>query len=371
MTHISLTVGLGERAYDITIGPELIDQAGSVLGDIATDRHIIIVSDDQVANLHLQRLCDGLSPAARKLDQFVVAAGEASKSMVVFSRLLEDILAIGVDRSVLLVAFGGGVIGDLAGFAAASLLRGVDFVQIPTSLLAQVDSSVGGKTGVNAKVGKNLIGTFYQPRAVLADTSLLATLPARELRAGYAEVVKYGLLGDAGFFDWLEQNGGQVLTLEPNALQHAIHTSCSAKARFVEADELETGKRALLNLGHTFGHAFEAVAKYDGRLLHGEAVAAGIGLAFDLSVELGLGAQQAADRCKTHLQSIGLPSGQTNLPAGNAPANILLGHMKHDKKTRNGVMHFVLTRAIGDAFVHGDVPEAVVTTLLERGFNAV
>ena len=291
--------------------------------------------------------------------------------MAVLTRLLDDILAIGVDRSVLLVAFGGGVIGDLAGFAAASLLRGVDFVQIPTSLLAQVDSSVGGKTAVNAKAGKNLIGAFYQPRAVLADTSLLVTLPARELRAGYAEVVKYGLLGEAGFFDWLEQHGDQVLALEPDALQYAIHTSCCAKVRIVEADERESGKRALLNLGHTFGHAFEAVAKYDGRLLHGEAVAAGMGLAFDLSVALDLCAQQAADRCKSHLQASGLPSGQTSLPAGNVPADILLGHMKHDKKTRNGVMHFVLARAIGDAFVHGDVPEPVVIELLERGFNAV
>ena len=371
MTQMSLTVGLGERAYDITIGPGLIDHAGSMLGEIAADRHIIIVSDNQVAGMHLQRLCNGLLPVVRKLDQFVVSAGEASKSMVVLAQLIDDILAIGVDRSVLLVAFGGGVIGDLAGFVAASLLRGVDFVQIPTSLLAQVDSSVGGKTGVNAKTGKNLIGAFYQPRAVLADTNILATLPARELRAGYAEVVKYGLLGDAVFFDWLEKHGNQVLALEPDALQYAIYKSCSAKARIVEADEHEADKRALLNLGHTFGHAFEAAAKYDGRLLHGEAVAAGMGLAFDLSVELGLCAQQAADRCKTHLQASGLPSDQISLPAGNAPADILLGHMKHDKKIRNGVIRFVLARAIGDVFLHGDVPYSVVKKLLERGFHAV
>ena len=371
MTQISLKVGLGERAYDITIGPGLIDQAGSLLGEIANGRHIVVVSDDQVASLHLQRLRDGLLPIARKLDQFVVAAGEASKSMAVLTQLLDDILAIGVDRSMLLVAFGGGVIGDLGGFAAASLLRGVDFVQIPTTLLAQVDSSVGGKTGVNTKAGKNLIGAFYQPRAVLADTSLLATLPTRELRSGYAEVVKYGLLGDAEFFGWLEQNGEQVMALEPDALQLAIHTSCCAKARIIETDEHEAGKRALLNLGHTFGHAFEAVANYDGRLLHGEAVAAGMGLAVDLSVALGLCSPQAADRCKSHLQASGLPSGQTSLPAGNAPAHILLNHMKHDKKTRNGVMHFVLVRAIGDAFVNSDVPEAVVSELLEKGFDGV
>ena len=371
MTQTKLTVGLGDRAYNITIGSGLIDQAGSLLGEIAAGRHIIIISDDHVAPLHMQRLCDSLSPVTHRLDQCVVPAGESSKSMAVLAQLLDDILAIGIDRSVLLIAFGGGVIGDLAGFAAASLLRGVDFVQIPTSLLAQVDSSVGGKTGVNAKAGKNLIGAFYQPRAVLADTSLLATLPARELRAGYAEVVKYGLLGDAGFFDWLETHGDQLLALAPDALQHAIHISCSAKARIVEADEREAGTRALLNLGHTFGHAFEAVANYDGQLPHGEAVAAGMGLAFDLSVELGLCPQQDADRCKHHLRHSGLPSGQKSLPAGNASAEILLAHMKHDKKTRNGVMHFVLARSIGDTFVHGEVPEQIVTAVLERGYDAV
>src|SRR6056300_57240 len=316
-----LTVGLGQRAYDIVIGPDLIDRAGSILGAIAANRHIIIVSDETVATLHLDRLTAGLKGTARAIDHFAVAAGEASKSMTVLAKLLDDILAVGVDRSVLLIAFGGGVVGDLAGFAAASLMRGVDFVQIPTSLLAQVDSSVGGKTGVNAASGKNLIGAFYQPKAVLADTSLLASLPDRELRAGYAEMVKYGLLGDAAFFDWLDANSGAVLALEPAAIMHAIHTSCSAKARIVEADEREAGKRALLNLGHTFGHAFEAVAKYEGRLLHGEDVADGMGLAFDLSVALDLCAQQAADRCKSHLQASGLPSGQTSLPAGNAPAD--------------------------------------------------
>ena len=371
MQQNTLTVGLSDRTYDIVIEPDLIDRAGEALGPIVANRHIVIISDKNVAKLHLARLKASFKSFARKVDHFAIIAGEASKSMAMLTRLLDDILTIGVDRSVLLVAFGGGVIGDLAGFAAASLLRGVDFVQIPTTLLAQVDSSVGGKTAVNAKAGKNLIGAFYQPRAVLADTSLLATLPARELRAGYAEVVKYGLLGDAGFFDWLEQHGEKVLALEPDALQQAIYTSCLAKARIVEADERESGKRALLNLGHTFGHAFEAVANYDGRLLHGEAVAAGMGLAFDLSVALGLCGQPEADRCKAHLQTSGLPSGQTTLPAGNAPADILLGHMKHDKKTRNGVMHFVLARAIGDAFVHGDVPEPVVTELLERGYNAV
>ena len=207
MTQGNLTVGLGDRAYDINVGPGLIDNAGQILGEIAADRHIVIVSDDHVAPLYMERLRNSLSPVARKLDQTIVTAGEASKSFAVLGKLLDDILSIGVERSVLLIAFGGGVIGDLAGFAAASLMRGVDFVQIPTTLLAQVDSSVGGKTGVNADAGKNLIGAFYQPRAVLADTSVLTTLPKRELISGYAEVVKYGLLGDYGFFEWLEKNG--------------------------------------------------------------------------------------------------------------------------------------------------------------------
>jgi 3-dehydroquinate synthase len=271
----------------------------------------------------------------------------------------------------LLIAFGGGVVGDLAGFAAASLLRGVDFVQIPTSLLAQVDSSVGGKTGVNAASGKNLIGAFYQPKAVLADTSLLASLPDRELRAGYAEMVKYGLLGDVAFFNWLDVNSSAVLALEPAAIIRAIHISCSAKARIVEADEREAGKRALLNLGHTFAHAFEAEAGYNGSLLHGEAVAAGMGLAFDLSVDLGFCAPDDAAKCKAHLRAVGLPAGQADLAAGNAAPSKLIAHMKHDKKMRDGRMYFILVNAIGDAFVSGDVPPDAVETLLQRGANAV
>lgn len=360
-----LTVNLGERTYDIVIGSNLLAQTADILGPIAADRHIVIVSDAHVAALHLATLEASLTTTARKVDALTVPAGEASKSMTVLARLLDDILALGVDRSVLIVAFGGGVIGDLVGFAAASLLRGVDFVQIPTSLLAQVDSSVGGKTGVNAAKGKNLIGAFYQPKAVLADTALLASLPPRELRAGFAEVIKYGLLGDRGFFEWLEENGAKVLALDDAAIAHAVYTSCAAKARIVEADEHEAGQRALLNLGHTFAHAFEAEANYDGSLLHGEAVAAGMGLAFDLSVALNVCNGQDASRCKAQLEAIGLPSGLSNLPAGKASAETLLNHMKHDKKVKNGTMHFVLARSIGDAFVSGDVPPETVLALLE------
>ena len=243
--------------------------------------------------------------------------------------------------------------------------------RIPTTLLAQVDSSVGGKTGVNDTAGKNLIGAFHQPKAVLADTSLLISLPERELRAGYAEVVKYGLLGDAKFFTWLEENSSAVLALEPDAIMHAIGRSCEAKARIVEVDEREAGKRALLNLGHTFAHAFEAEAGYDGSLLHGEAVAAGLGLAFDLSVDLGICASDHATRCKAHLHTVGLPSGQSDLATGNVPACRLIEHMKHDKKMRHGKLHFILVRAIGDAFVCGDVPSDKVKALLERDQNIV
>ena len=371
MQQETLTVGLGNRAYDIVIGSDLIDRAGSILGSIAAGRHIIIISDKTVATLHLDRLTAGLKSAARAIDHFAVAAGEASKSMTVLAKLLDDILAVGIDRSVLLIAFGGGVVGDLAGFAAAILLRGVDFVQIPTSLLAQVDSSVGGKTGVNSTSGKKLIGAFYQPKAVLADTSLLTTLPDRELRAGYAEMVKYGLLGDAKFFEWLEVNSSAVMALEPTAIMHAIHTSCSAKARIVEADEREVGERALLNLGHTFAHAFEAETGYNGSLLHGESVAAGMGLAFDLSVDLGFCSPDDAARCKSHLRAVGLPAGQADLAAGNAAPSKLIAHMKHDKKMRDGRMYFILVNGIGDAFVSGDVPRGALETLLKRGENAV
>ena len=223
--------------------------------------------------------------------------------------------------------------------------------------MAQVDSSVGGKTGVNAAAGKNLIGAFYQPKAVLADTSLLASLPERELRAGYAEVVKYGLLGDARFFTWLEENSPAILALKPDVITQAIRRSCEAKARIVEVDEREAGKRALLNLGHTFAHAFEAEAGYNGSVLHGEAVAVGLALAFDLSVDLGVCAADHATRCKAHLHTVGLPSGQSDLTTGKIPARRLIEHMKHDKKMRNGKLHFILVRAIGEAFVCGDVPQ--------------
>ena len=367
----SLTVGLGDRAYDIIVGRDLLARADNLAAAQLTDRHVIIITDSQVAGYHLDSLASACSRVARRCDTLTITAGEASKSMSVLSVLLEDILALGVDRGVVLVALGGGVVGDLAGFAAASLLRGVDFIQVPTSLLAQVDSSVGGKTGVNAAAGKNLIGAFHQPRLVLADTAVLDTLPDRELRAGYAEVAKYGLLGDADFFEWLEAHGADVLTREPQALKDAIMTSCAAKARIVEADEREAGTRALLNLGHTFGHALEATAGYNGSLLHGEAVAAGMGLAFDLAQHLDLCTGQDAVRAKAHLDASGLPFSLASAPVCHTSvcgtsSDALIQLMQRDKKVRDGQMRFVLPRGIGDSFVCDDVPIAALHHVLEE-----
>jgi len=368
-TSSLLTVGLGPRAYDIFVGRDLIANADRHFGELIADRHVIIITDTNVAPLHLAPLIGACQQSARRCDSLSVAAGEASKSMSVLSALLEDILALGVDRDVVLIALGGGVVGDLAGFAAASLMRGVDFIQVPTSLLAQVDSSVGGKTGVNAQAGKNLIGAFHQPRAVLIDTATLDSLSARELRAGYAEIVKYGLLGDAAFFEWLEGHGSAVLERDPAALTHAIVTSCAAKARIVEADELETGQRALLNLGHTFGHAFEAVAGYDGTLLHGEAVAAGMGLAFDLAAEMELCSGQDSVRAKAHLRANGLAASVGELPVRETPTDQLIALMQRDKKVRKGEMRFVLPRGIGNSFVCDNVSTASLHKILETSRN--
>ena len=361
----TLTVGLGTRAYDITVGRDLIARADAVTSEHLADRHAVIISDMAVATTHLPPLEAACRRACRRCDTLTVPSGEASKSMSVLAQLLDDILAIGVDRDVVLVALGGGVIGDLVGFAAASLLRGVDFIQVPTTLLAQVDSSVGGKTGVNAAAGKNLIGAFHQPRAVLADLGTLDTLPDRELRAGYAEVVKYGLLGDAGFFEWLEAHGAAVLARDDAALRHAVTTSCTAKAHIVEADERESGQRALLNLGHTFAHALEAVCGYDGTLLHGEAVGTGMALAYDLATEMQLCTGQDRGRVHAHLAGLGLVTRLADSPAAFADNDRLIDIMRRDKKARRGRMRFVVPRGIGDSFVSEEVPEDTLRSVLD------
>jgi 3-dehydroquinate synthase len=351
-----LRVDLGARAYDILVGPGLIERAGGEILPLLRRRQAVIVSDEIVAGYYLAPLRDSLSAAGIGHHAVLLPPGEETKDLDHFGRLAEDILAIGIERGTMLVALGGGVVGDLAGFAAATLLRGIDFVQIPTTLLAQVDSSVGGKTGINTRMGKNLIGAFYQPRLVLADTSALASLPRRELLAGYAEIVKYGLIRDAGFFGWLEAEGQRVCTLVPDALRRAVLTSCAMKAEIVAGDEREEGDRALLNFGHTFGHALETETGFGSRLLHGEAVALGMVLATDFAAKLGLVAAEDAARMRRHLADCGLPTRLAGIGLEGIPADRLLGHMSKDKKVRDGRITLILPRRIGDAFVMKDAP---------------
>ncbi len=360
-------VNLGTRTYPIHIGPGLIDDAATYIGPLVADRHLVIIADNAVKNTHLERLKKSLADSPSKLDTILVPSGEKSKSMATFSDVMEKVLALNVDRKVMLIALGGGVIGDLVGFVAASLLRGVAFIQVPTTLLAQVDSSVGGKTGINAKAGKNLIGAFHQPQAVLADTNSLATLPIRELRAGYAEVAKYGLLGDAEFFDWLDHHQDQLLTLDQATLVEAVARCCQAKADIVAEDEKEAGRRALLNLGHTFGHAYEAEAGYDGTVLHGEAVSAGMTDAYRLGVRLGTANQDDLDRVKTHLNNAGLPTSRAMLSnrMGDVDVNRLMTHMQKDKKVAAGQIVFIVPHGIGNAQVDTSVDAALAYDVME------
>jgi 3-dehydroquinate synthase len=359
----TITVGLGERSYDIHVGPGLIAQAGSLLALLARGP-VPVVTDDNVAKLHLDRVTDALRVAGIDARPVTVDAGEATKSFRGLEKLTDVLLSIGVDRGGLIVALGGGVVGDLTGFAAAILKRGVAFAQIPTTLLAQVDSSVGGKTAINTPAGKNLVGLFHQPRIVIADTDALKTLPRRELLAGYAEVAKYGALGDRAFFEWLEAHGPEALAGESAAMVHAVAHSCQMKADIVSRDERETGERALLNLGHTFGHALEAATGYSDRLLHGEGVAIGMALAFQLSVRLGLCPGQDSERFTRHLKAIGLPASIVDIPGPRPSANALIEHMGHDKKATDGRINFVLLRGIGQAFVTSDVPRDALNAVL-------
>ncbi len=351
-----LRVALGDRAYDIVVGPRLIERAGAEILPLMRRRHAVVVTDENVAQHWLKPLQATL--AAAGIDQHIVVlpAGEETKNLDHFGQLADEILACGIERRSILVALGGGVVGDLTGFAAATLLRGIDFVQIPTTLLAQVDSSVGGKTGINTAAGKNLIGAFYQPRLVLADTDVLSTLPRRELLAGYAETVKYGLIRDAEFFAWCERQGNALCALEPDPLRHAIVTSCKMKSAVVAADEREEGDRALLNFGHTFGHALEAETGFSSRLLHGEAVAMGMVLAFDFAVRLGISPEQESDRVRRHFAATGLPTRLADIGLAGVSAERLLAHMGKDKKVRDGKITLILPRRIGDAFVMKDAP---------------
>ncbi len=351
-----LPVALGERAYDIVVGAQLIGDAGRQILPLMRRRQAVVVTDENVARHWLGPLRDSLAAAGIAQHVVVLPPGEETKDLAHFGRLTEDILACGIERGSMLVALGGGVVGDMTGFAAATLMRGIAFVQIPTTLLAQVDSSVGGKTGINTSTGKNLIGAFYQPRLVLADSTTLATLPRRELLAGYAETVKYGLIRDADFFAWCERQGNALCALEPDPIRHAVVTSCRMKAAIVAADEREEGERALLNFGHTFGHALEAETGFSSRLLHGEAVALGMVLAFDFAARLGLVGAAEGERVRRHFAVTGLPTALRDAGLEAVPAEHLLAHMGKDKKVRDGKITLILPHRIGDAFVMKDAP---------------
>jgi 3-dehydroquinate synthase len=369
-----LRVELGARSYDIVVGSDLLGRAGALLAPVIRSKRAIIVTDAHVAALHLPRFVAGLAAAAIDARTIILPPGEATKDFAHFSRLLDDVLTLGIERATPIIALGGGVVGDIAGFAAATLLRGLDFVQVPTTLLAQVDSSVGGKTAIDTPHGKNLVGAFHQPVLVLADIDVLATLPRRELLAGYAEVVKYGLIRDHAFYDWLERHGAALLAGDAALRQEAVLRSCAAKAAVVSADEREAGERALLNFGHTFGHALETELGYGDKLLHGEAVALGMQLAFDLSVALGFCRAEAADRVRAHCAAIGLPGSLAAVLGGVVSAEALLAHMTKDKKVEGGRITLILARDIGAAFVSRDVPRATLRSFLAaaaaRGANA-
>ncbi|RED15930.1 3-dehydroquinate synthase [Parasphingopyxis lamellibrachiae] len=351
----TVPVELGTRSYDIEIADGLLDRAMNVLAPFVTRERMVVVTDEAVAKRQLPRLKASVDAAGITIHPIVLPAGEGTKSWAQLEMLTDQLLQLGIERGDHVVALGGGVIGDLTGFAAAILKRGCGFVQIPTTLLAQVDSSVGGKTAINSRAGKNLVGAFHQPSLVLIDPSVLDTLPPRELRAGYAETVKYGLIDDADFFRWCETHGADVLAGERAAQIEAIERSVSAKARIVGEDETErSGRRALLNLGHTFGHALEAETGFSDALLHGEAVAAGIVLAFRYSAHKGLCSEDDAQRVSTHFEAAGLPHGLSSAGV-RADGKRLGAHMMHDKKMEGGTLPFLLARGIGETFLARDV----------------
>lgn len=360
-----VTVALDKHSYPILVGERLLAKAGEHLAPLIKGQQVIIVSDENVAKFYLHRLSNALEEKKIRYRSIIVKAGEGTKSLSSFSDLIESILEQKPDRKTTLIALGGGVVGDLTGFAASVLLRGVDFIQIPTTLLAQVDSSVGGKTGINSRFGKNLIGAFHQPIMVLADVATLSTLPKRELLAGYAETVKYGLINDEPFFIWLEANGAGVVGGDAKLLTHAIVSSCNAKADIVSQDEKESGVRALLNFGHTFAHALEAETGYGDKLLHGEAVAIGMILAMQLSVEMKLCPQKDLDRTLAHYKSTGLPASPLAIRS-NWNIEALIEHFTHDKKNKDGKLTFILCKGIGKAFITQEVDKALLRSFLAR-----
>jgi 3-dehydroquinate synthase len=367
----SVRVGLGARSYDVLIDGGLIERAGALMAPLLARGRTAVVCDSTVRALHGERLEASLRDAGFETYWIVVPPGEQTKSWDGLASVSDQLLALGLDRGDVVTAFGGGVVGDLAGFAAAIYKRGVDFIQIPTTLLAQVDSSVGGKTAIDTPRGKNLIGAFHQPRLVLADMDVLTTLPARELRAGYAEVIKYGLLGDFAFFEWLEAFGADVLALEPKALAQAVARCVQMKAQIVGEDEREAAARALLNLGHTFGHALEAETGYGEALLHGEGVALGCAQAFRFSARLGHCTARDASRAESAIAAAGLPTRLNQAPGAPFSADALIAHMAQDKKAEGGQLTFVLAKGIGEAFVAKGVDSGAVRAfLLAEGASA-
>ena len=362
-------MNLAERSYDILIGPGLLFEAGALVSPFLRRPKVWVVTDETLGQLHLDTLKAGLERSGVSCQSMTLPAGEATKSWPYLTQTVEWLLEQKVERRDLVVAFGGGVIGDLVGFAAAILRRGVRFVQIPTSLLSQVDSSVGGKTGINSVHGKNLIGAFHQPDLVMADIDVLGTLTERDFLAGYGEVVKYGLLGDADFFNWLEINAAQMAAGNEALRIEAVRRSCQMKADIVGRDETEQGERALLNLGHTFCHALEAATGYSDRLFHGEGVAIGCALAFEVSSKAGLCSQEDPSRVRAHLKAMGMKTDLSDIEGSLPDADGLFDLMGQDKKVQDGEINFIMARGIGEAFVTSDIDPEIVKSVLEEALN--
>jgi 3-dehydroquinate synthase len=369
-TEKKLSLNLGDRSYNIMIGQNLMCKAGSLIKPLMTGHRVLIVTDSNVAPLYQAKLESSLSGAGLEHSTVILTAGEKTKNFVHLQTLTDKLFKNGVDRKTVLVALGGGVIGDLSGFCAAITMRGIQYIQIPTTLLSQVDSSVGGKTGINTSYGKNLIGAFHQPLLVLVDLDCLDSLPRRQLLAGYAEVAKYGLIKDFKFFLWLEENAASLLDGNKALQSHAIMKSCATKANIVAQDERESGVRALLNLGHTFAHALEAEVGYNGKLLHGEAVSIGMVMAFDLSHRLGYCQKADADRVRNHLDSAGLPTSLTGLADDTWAPERLVTHMSLDKKAEAGSIVFVLASAIGSSFIARDINPKELHAFLADALSA-
>ena len=357
MSAQSLTIDLDNRSYDIVIGDHLLTQSAKYIAPKLKQKRVVIITDLNVAPLYGNALQTHLEAHGIKTQLLVLPAGEKTKSFIQLEALLDQLLSWNIERGTTLIALGGGVIGDLTGFAASIVLRGISFIQCPTTLLAQVDSSVGGKTGINTAKGKNLVGSFYQPQLVLADTGVLKSLPPREMLSGYAEIVKYGLINKPGFFDWLEQNGRLVLSHDTDALTKAIHTSCASKASIVAADERESNVRALLNFGHTFGHALEAETGFSSELLHGEAVAMGMVMAFEYCSKMKLCSNEDAARAKNYLNKVGLRTSALEV-RDEWNIDALMHHFQQDKKVEDGKLTFILTKGIGKSYISQDVSTA-------------